>query len=448
MKKTKDNLVLKKIAALFTLQMFAEAYHATGGMVDPATGSTAEYTPGTPANNYTDAEGLSVEMKTFYTKELVRKASPKLVHEQFGKSAPIPARNGDRAEFRVRKSLPKALTPLVEGVTPAPGNMTIYPVYAEVYQFGSWLGYTDKVSLTAIDPIISEMTLALSEQSGLTNDTVVREIINGGTNVYFAKKNNGSANAEEVAGRHQIDSTCIITVQDVFKMAAILRAKNAPTKDGYYVAIAHPYVLYDLQMSAPDGLWKDVMSYAKPENMLKGETGEIGGVRFVSTSEAKIFKGASFGAHASLTAKAAAKKGDIEVTVNQALVPDELLFRWVRIGDEIYQIESNTADTITLDRGLEAAVDAGATLSQGEGGAGNTGVFSTLFIAGNEAYGVVDIGGKGVEFFAKPLGSGNDPINQRGTVGWKCYKGAVILHEEYLLRYESGSTMSDLAQAN
>ena len=447
MKKEKT-IIAAMLAATFCVQHFAAEYHGTGGMVNPDTGSTAAYNPGTAANGYTDSEGLSIEMKTFYTKELIRKASPKLVHEQFGKSAPIPARQGDRAEFRIRKSLPKALTPLVEGVTPEPGNMTIYPLYAEVYQFGSWLGYTDKVSLTAIDPIIAEMTLALSEQSGLTNDTVVREIINGGTNVYFAKKNNGSANAEVVERRNQLDETCILTVQDVFKMAAILRANNAPTKDGFFVAIAHPYVLYDLQMSAPDNMWKDVMSYAKPENMLKGETGEIGGVRFVSTSEAKIFKGANFGAYAKLTAKEKAEKGDFVVKVNETLKANELIFRWVRIGNELYQIEENTADSIFLDRALDAEVAAGADITQGEGGAENSAVFSTLFIAGNEAYGVVDLGGQGVEFFAKPLGSGNDPINQRGTVGWKCYKGAVILHDEYLIRYESGSSMSTLAQAN
>ena len=435
------------IQAMFSLQLFAE-YHGSQGMVDPATGNTTAYTPGTAANNYQDADGLSIEMKTFYTEQLIRKASPKLVHEQFGKSAPIPARKGDRAEFRVRKSLPKALTPLVEGVTPAPGNMTIYPIYADVYQFGYWLGYTDKVSLISIDPIISEMTLALSEQSGLTTDTVVREIINGGTNVYFAPKNNGTENAEEILHRNEIDKTCIITVPDVFKMAAKLRAKNAPTKDGYYVAIAHPYVIYDLMMSAPDKLWKDVMSYAKPENMLKGEVGELGGVRFVQTSEAKIFKGTPFGAYASLTVAEKASAGDVEVKISQSLKVDELLYRWVRIGTGLYQIVENTVDTIVLDRGLEAEAAAETVITQGEGGADNTAVFSTLFIAGNEAYGVVDIGGKGTEFYAKPLGSGNDPLNQRGTVGWKCFKGAVILHEEYMIRYESGSTMSDSVQAN
>ena len=436
----------------WNLQMFGSDYHATSGMVDPVAKTTDK-------SAYTDTEGLSVEMKTFYTEQLIRKQGPKLVHEQFGMNAPIPARKGDRAEFRYRKTLPKALKPLTEGITPDPSKMTIVPIYAEAEQYGDWLGYTDKLSLTAIDPIVSEMTVALSEQAGLTNDTVVREIINGGTNVRFATSGTGTGDDKAIYSRNEIDDTCLISVKDVYKMAAILRAANAPTKDGYFVAIAHPYVIYDLMMGAPDKMWKDVMSYAKPENMLKGEVGEIGGVRFVSTSEAKIFKGELIPGVTSMEAGAVNGK-----MVDQIQLPDgvsvgsnALEGKYINIYNTRKKIASNTAASdggtfrITLAESITNEEKEGfddIVITSGDSGKDGGAVFSTLFIAGNEAYGVVDIGGKGTEFIAKPLGSGNDQLNQRGSVGWKGYKGAVILHQEYLLRYESGSTMCAEVKAN
>ena len=435
----------------WNLQMFGSDYHATSGMVDPVAKTTDK-------SAYTDTEGLSVEMKTFYTEQLIRKQGPKLVHEQFGMNAPIPARKGDRAEFRYRKTLPKALKPLTEGITPDPSKMTIVPIYAEAEQYGDWLGYTDKLSLTAIDPIVSEMTVALSEQAGLTNDTVVREIINGGTNVRFAPKDAGSGDDKAVYSRNEIDDTCLITVKDVYKMAAILRAANAPTKDGYFVAIAHPYVIYDLMMGAPDKMWKDVMSYAKPENMLKGEVGEIGGVRFVSTSEAKIFKGELIPGVEFMECGVINGKNinDVQLPDGVSVAKDELAGKYINCYKTRKKIESNTAASaggtfrIVVSEAFteEEMADGEKLITSGDSGANGGAVFSTLFIAGNEAYGVVDIGGKGTEFIAKPLGSGNDQLNQRGSVGWKGYKGAVILHQEYLLRYESGSTMGAEVKAN
>lgn len=80
-----------------------------------------------------------------------------------------------------------------------------------------------------------------------------------------------------------------MTVDVVQQVVAKLRANNAPTIDGDYIAIIHPYVAYDL-MRDPE--WIDAHKYAKPENLYTGEIGKIAGVRFVETTEAKIFSGA------------------------------------------------------------------------------------------------------------------------------------------------------------
>ena len=72
---------------------------------------------GAPANT-TTAEGMAVEMKTFYDRTLIENAEPELVHDQWAQTRDIPKNGGKTIEFRKYDQLPKALTPLTEGVTP------------------------------------------------------------------------------------------------------------------------------------------------------------------------------------------------------------------------------------------------------------------------------------------------------------------------------------------
>ena len=61
---------------------------------------------------------MSAEMRTFYEKRLIDQAEPRLVHDQFADYYPVPVGGGKTIEFRKYDSLPKATTPLEEGVTP------------------------------------------------------------------------------------------------------------------------------------------------------------------------------------------------------------------------------------------------------------------------------------------------------------------------------------------
>ena len=55
---------------------------------------------------------------------------------------------------------------------------------------------------------------------------------------------------------------------------------------------------------------------------------------------------------------------------------------------------------------------------------------------------------KGFGGIVKQKGYGNDPLNQRSSIGWKGLKTAKRLVEEYLVRIESGSTFSGSAKSN
>ena len=234
---------------------------------------------------------LSAEMKTFYDMTLIDEATANLVHDQFGQKRPIPSNGGKTIEFRKFAPLAKALTPITEGITPDGKSLKVSTITATVSQYGDYITQSDVLELTALDNTILEATKLLGRQAGATLDTVVRDVLHSGTNVtYCPKVADGVETA--VTSRDGLDSTSQLTVKVIQQVVAKLRAQNAPTINGKYVAIVHPYVAYDL-MRDPE--WIDAHKYAKPDNLYEGEIGEVAGVRFVQTTEAKIYNGGVFG---------------------------------------------------------------------------------------------------------------------------------------------------------
>ena len=238
--------------------------------------------------NITGDSGLSVENKTFYDMTLIDEAQANLVHDQFAQKRPIPKNGGKKIEFRKFASLPKALTPLTEGITPDGKKLSVTAIEAEVAQYGDYIVQSDVLELTSIDNTIVEATKILGRQAGLTLDTITRNIMQSGTNVYYCPKSSGAA----VTSRSGLDNTCKLTVDVVNRVAAILKKNNAPKINGDYVAIIHPLVAYDL-MSDP--AWIDAHKYTTSENIYNGEIGKVGGVRFIESSEAKVYDNKVFG---------------------------------------------------------------------------------------------------------------------------------------------------------
>ena len=232
----------------------------------------------------TETGSLSAEMKTFYEKRLLDQAEPLLVQNQFGDKYPIPANNGKKIEFRKYSALPKALTALTEGVTPAGNSLTVTTVEGTVKQYGDWIQLSDMLQMTAIDNNVVQATKLLSSQAGRTLDTVTREVLAGGTNVIYAPKVVDGAETE-VLSRSTLTPECVLTPFVVMRAAATLEAMNTPKINGSYVLITHPYCRETLQESPG---WVDVVKYKEGNNTFSGEIGKIGDVRVVTTSEAKV----------------------------------------------------------------------------------------------------------------------------------------------------------------
>lgn len=235
---------------------------------------------GAPENT-TTATGMAVEMKTFYDRTLIENAEPELVHDQWAQTRDIPKNGGKTIEFRKYDQLPKALTPLTEGVTPEGQEMKVTKLEATVKQYGGFIALSDLLILTAIDNNIVEASELIGSQAGRTLDTISREVMNAGTNVQYAEG--------QVTSRAAITSDMKLTVKAVKMAVRFLKKQNAKRINGYFYGIINPDCSFDL---TEDEKFVEVVKYKTPEKIYNGEIGAIEGVRFVETTEAKIFTGA------------------------------------------------------------------------------------------------------------------------------------------------------------
>ena len=398
--------------------------------------------------NTTLDPGLSDEMKVYYSMRLINLAEPELIHDQFGQKHPIPKNSGKTIEFRKYDSLPKALVPLTEGVTPAGQKMSMGVIRATIKQYGGYIELSDILELTAIDNNLVQATRLLASQAGRTADTITREVLAGGTNVVYA--GGAKDRSELVGGDSTAENNKYLTVDDIRKAVRALKVMNAQKINGYFAGIIHPDTAYDLMN---DKKWVDVKTYSDPDGIYEGEIGKIEGVRFVETTEAKIFHATPLkiedGGEASgrnLTVKSAASK---VITINEKLSANQakaLTGRDILVGGELLEVASAAAGaagaaTITVKTAPATTPAASTVIYPGEGGANGRDVYSTL-ILGADAYGVTELEGGGLQHIVKQLGSSGtaDPLNQRATAGWKLTKVAERLVEQYMVRIESAST--------
>ena len=305
----------------------------------------------------------------FYSRLMMREARPLLLHTNWGQVRDIP-KNSDTKEIKFRKveALLPATTPLVEGITPIANKLNFSTIYARIEQYGDYISLTDMYQMVAEDPVLSIAAEELGEQFGLTMDHLARDIINAGTNVFYA---NGAVSRAGVGVGDLITATDISDIVLLFandkarKMTSMINHSSGVGSNpipSCFLAIVHPNVGRTVKELAG---FVPVEKYGSQQKAHEGEIGYLGEVRFLQTTEAKIFSGE---------------------------------------------------------------------------GAGGIDVYSTLFLA-KDAYGITRLGGMALENIVKALGSGgtSDPLNQRGTSGWKSTFTAKILRDENIARFESAS---------
>lgn len=216
---------------------------------------------------------------------------PEMYFDQFADVQATNATNpGASIKFTVFADLAAATTPLGEAEDVTPVTMSDSQVTVTLNEYGNATVTTAKLRASSFLPVDPVAAQAVGYNAGLSIDTVARDILQAGTNVFYA-----TGGGTDPTARNEISTDDTLTITDIRKAVAQLRSANVPTINGNYIGFIHPDVQFDL-MSATDAAgWRDAYKYTDATPLINGEIGQIDGVRFISSPRAPLFANAGNG---------------------------------------------------------------------------------------------------------------------------------------------------------
>ena len=275
----------------------------------------------------------------YYNRALLMRVTPQLLHQQFAKEESLPANHGNTMVFRRYGNLAAAITPLTEGTTPGGSQLSKTDITVNIDQYGDFVEITDKVDITVEDKVLTEAAQILGDQAGLTLDVLTRDVINAGSIVYLC----GVA-APTTGARTDIDEK-INTTSLEFALRTLRAAKakmktkpiKASTSVGTkgvraaYWAIIHTDMIADVE-ALPGFIL--VNEYASGSEVAEYEIGSWKNIRFLATTEAKIWLAGG----AAVGTTGLKSVGATSVDVYSCLIFGEEAFGTVKIGKNVENI--------------------------------------------------------------------------------------------------------------
>ena len=234
---------------------------------------------------------ITAENRIFYERALLKRLLPALHAYDDAQKYTLPHNSGTTVNWRKFTSLAIPTAPLTEGVTPDGSSLSVMAVTAEAKEYGDYVVISNLLAKTGIDKAMTEGSVLCGEQAALLIDTVILDAMYATKSVMFA---GGKATGT-------IAATDVIKEDDVKKVVLKLKQKNARRfSDGFYHAIVSPEQAYSL-MEAQG--WIDAAKYGSIRKLLKGELGELHGVRFMESTNIKKIGSEDDGAHGASSAK-------------------------------------------------------------------------------------------------------------------------------------------------
>ena len=219
---------------------------------------------------------------------------PEMYFDQFADVQATNATNpGASIKFTVFADLAAATTPLGEAEDVTPVSMSDSQVTVTLEEYGNATVTTAKLRASSFMPVDPVAAQAVGYNAGLSIDTIARDVLQAGTNVFYA-----SGGADTASARVDMDVDDVLTIADVRKAVAQLRSANVPTINGTYVGFIHPDVQFDLLSATDAAGWRDAYKYTDATPLINGEIGQIDGVRFIASPRAPLFANAYNGSGA------------------------------------------------------------------------------------------------------------------------------------------------------
>ena len=403
--------------------------------------------------NYSYSSGIAPTLlESYLQRRALENVEPELGYLTDAQMIDQPMNSGSKhVKFFRYTELPAITTPLAEGVTPDPQNLTETAFSVMTKQYGGYMDYTDEIDLWHVDSKTQAMSDRLNRQAALSIDAVGRDAICAGLNVMFPGT---------VSARGSIGSSNVITYTMVKKAVRNLKKKGAqPFSDGFFHAKISHETYYDLSQ---DQHWIDVAKYQNDTRVQRYELGTIYKVKFFEVDNAKVFTTQSYlyGTTGYLTMNGTYDSTNRIMTIAETMTEDvarELTGKLVYVQysssyNTLMCIEriwpSGTANTTKVQFRWQPGSSVynnwttGNTTKIVPTGGGNSVDVHASIIYGQDAFGMVKLGGKGapnIQIIVKPLGSAGttDPLNQRGTIAWKVpFFATAVLQDDFIVRLE------------
>ena len=404
--------------------------------------------------NYSYDSGIAPTLlESYLQRRALKNVEPNLGYLKDAQMIEQPKNNGKHVKFFRYTELPAITKPLYEGVTPDGQKLTETAFTVMTKPYGGYMSFTDELDLFHVDSKTQAMSDRLNRQAQLSIDTVGRDAICAGLNVMFPGA---------VTARASIAGTDLITYAIVKKVVRNLKKKGAqPFADGFFHAKISHDTYYDLSQ---DSHWIDVAKYQDDSRVQKYELGCIYKVKFFEVDNAKVFTTQSYldadENISSLTMYGSYNSTERSMYVTATMTEDvarELTGKLVYVNrsstyntlmciERIYP--SGTANTTKVVFRWNPTASEGANWTTGNstcikptGGGNSVDVHATI-IYGQDAFGMVKLGGKGtpnIQMIVKQPGSSGseDPLNQRGTIAWKVpHFACAVLQDDFICRVE------------
>jgi len=231
------------------------------------------------ATTTTATSGFSDLVQELVKERAEEELRARLVHAMPGNFLPGRLIKGTNfIRFARYADLSVSTTALTEATAPTDQELTIASEAFSATQYGGTIAVSDLANLDSPHELISIAAEKAARQAADTIDVLVRDVLQAGASVKYS---NGAARSAVSAA---------LTGALVKQMFWNLQKRNVPTfADGTYRAIITPNQAYDLEADTATGGWMDVHKYVDNSPLLTNEIGRYAGVRFMVSSNAKVF---------------------------------------------------------------------------------------------------------------------------------------------------------------
>jgi len=221
-------------------------------------------------------------------------ADPYMITDKLLTKIALPKNAGSKIFFRRANLLPKADTPLAEGVTPGAKALSYTRYEATPDYYGDIIEITDVVTDMVDDPVLTDCADIMSKQIAETKEAINFSVLKSGTSIYY----DDSAHTQ----RNEVDSKLTYprlqlvqrTMQrdkarTITKMQKSTTAYGTRSIKGSYVVLAHTDLRQDIE-ALPGYI--DAADYGTQELICEHEIGQVGVFRFVLSPEYEPYEDA------------------------------------------------------------------------------------------------------------------------------------------------------------